>query len=787
MDALLTHAAGRAGVQLEYRSLRVTPWNGIQLHGATLDGGGYRLETELTRMNGSPLALLRGRLPVDTVELSGAEITALDGARTVGSVDTLRLRLRLPAAALRSFDPTGVELLELTAGHVELDLRGLPARGHGATEAAERRSPAAAHAEQPAAKDLLRRLLPRSGPVHSLPQLLERLPLHVRIASARLRTSGETALEFTLDFEHRSAAQQFGIRSAGRLLKEQANAGTWSVDQRVHYRSGEVSGVGRIDALDLEAVGKLLGGAWHDRIGGGTLDLMLDARLADEVTDLSAGEASPATGAIAATIDGEVRLTSAVFTLPAVAGEPIVLPDIGYRFHAQVDASAAVPAPRLYRPLPVEARPVTLGSVSRGAVIFDRGRLRFGRVEMDLRPSLRGLRGLESVPERVELLLELPPTRLREIADSLPTALLGPVAAIDIDGSVAWKLDFESPTESISRMQWRSEITTDGLELRSIPAELNVFGLRGTFIHRIVDEAHGVDRVIRAPQARPVTSRWLTENAGLTAEEITHLRQRTPVLSTASPGEHEARHAAGYAGAYAGVTAWSAPRAHRFAAGTPDPSYRYVPLASISPWVVRAILTAEDRDFFRHRGVNWTAVRRAVERNVASGEIVVGASTITMQLAKNLFLSNDRLLARKLQEYILVLLIEEAAAIPKERLLEIYLNVIEFGPGVYGIYDAARHYFARHPGELTAAEAAWLASIVPSPRRLHAQFEAGEISDVWFERMVHLMRVMHVRGKMTEEQFLVASGDKPRFAAAPQSSPERSQQVRSATRSANGR
>ncbi len=180
-------------------------------------------------------------------------------------------------------------------------------------------------------------------------------------------------------------------------------------------------------------------------------------------------------------------------------------------------------------------------------------------------------------------------------------------------------------------------------------------------------------------------------------------------------------------------------------------------------------------------------MRRAVERNVASGEIVVGASTITMQLAKNLFLSNDRLLARKLQEYILVLLIEEAAAIPKERLLEIYLNVIEFGPGVYGIYDAARHYFARHPGELTAAEAAWLASIVPSPRRLHAQFEAGEISDVWFERMVHLMRVMHVRGKMTEEQFLVASGDKPRFAAAPQSSPERSQQVRSATRSANGR
>lgn len=765
IDALLAATADRLGVRVEYRSLRVTLRNGILLHEATFDNGEYRLETERTRIGGSAIGLFRGALPLDTVELTGAQVTALERGETVGAADHLTLRLRTPTGALRSFDPARVQLIGITAGHVALDLRGPASRTVDATNGGVNDGNGVGAIDRSGmtgrlatSRGLLGGAAPFIGPIHTLPDLLELLPRHIHLSSAALRLANGAELEFLLDFEHRPAAEQFRIRTAGRVLTEHADAGTWSVDQQVRYRSGEASGVVRIDDLDLAVLGRLVGGSWRDRLAGGRLDLLLDAR-SGHGTEGSAIEKRPATS-----VDAELRLSSGLLNLPAVAAESIALPGINYRFRAQVDVAAPVPAPRLYRPLPVAAHPVTLGSGPRGAVVFERGDLRFGRVELEVRPTVRGLRGLEGLPERVELLLQLPPTQIRDIAESLPAALLGPLAAIDADGTIGWTLDFESPTHSIARMQWRSEVTTDELQLRHIPAELDVYQLRGAFIHRIVDSAHGVDRVIRVPQTRPVTSRWLAENAGLTAEEISRLRERIPGMSAAGTNGQSARPAVPYAGG----GARSATQPHRFSAeGIPDPAYRYVPLASISPWLVRAILVAEDGDFFHHHGVNWNAVRRAVERNVESGEVVVGASTISMQLAKNLFLSNERMLSRKLQEYILVLLMERAAAIPKERLLEIYLNIIEFGPGVYGIHDAARYYFARHPRELTAAEAVWLASIVPSPRRLHRHFEAGEVPEYWFARMVHLMRVMHVRGRMTEEQFLVASATRPRFATAP--------------------
>jgi membrane peptidoglycan carboxypeptidase len=135
-----------------------------------------------------------------------------------------------------------------------------------------------------------------------------------------------------------------------------------------------------------------------------------------------------------------------------------------------------------------------------------------------------------------------------------------------------------------------------------------------------------------------------------------------------------------------------------------------------------------------------------------------------MQLAKMLFLDYDRHVARKLQEAFLVYLMEQHVGLTKERILEIYINIAEFGPGVYGIADAADYYFGRDPAELTAGEATWLASILPSPRRYHEYYEAGQITWGWFERMKSYFSIMLERERMTHEEYAEAVQAPPQFA-----------------------
>lgn len=198
---------------------------------------------------------------------------------------------------------------------------------------------------------------------------------------------------------------------------------------------------------------------------------------------------------------------------------------------------------------------------------------------------------------------------------------------------------------------------------------------------------------------------------------------------------------------------------------SPNPygPYQFVPLHHISPWLVRAILTTEDNSFFTHHGFNWLAIKESVHANLRAGRYVRGASTISMQLAKNLFLDRSKVLSRKLQEVFIVWLMEDVADIPKERLMEIYLNIIEFGPGVFGIHDASVHYFGKRPDELSLSEVIWLVSIVPSPKRHHAFYERGEITESWFRRMTRYMRVMHARDRVSEQQYLYAIEDRPLF------------------------
>ena len=142
--------------------------------------------------------------------------------------------------------------------------------------------------------------------------------------------------------------------------------------------------------------------------------------------------------------------------------------------------------------------------------------------------------------------------------------------------------------------------------------------------------------------------------------------------------------------------------------------HKWVPAARISPHLKRAVIAAEDANFTEHEGVDWDAIERARERNQQRGRVTHGGSTITMQLAKNLFLSGERSYLRKAQELVIAYMLE--AVLGKDRILELYLNVAEWGVGVFGCEAAARRHFGVPASQLTRAQAARLAAMLPRPR-----------------------------------------------------------------------
>ena len=141
---------------------------------------------------------------------------------------------------------------------------------------------------------------------------------------------------------------------------------------------------------------------------------------------------------------------------------------------------------------------------------------------------------------------------------------------------------------------------------------------------------------------------------------------------------------------------------------------RWVPYHRISARLKQAVVAAEDASFMSHSGLAWEAMRRAHDRNVKEGEIVHGASTISQQLAKNLFLPSSRTWWRKAQEAAITVMLE--MLLTKRRILEIYLNVVEWGDGVYGAEAAARHHYGVPAAALSPEQAARLAAMLPSPR-----------------------------------------------------------------------
>lgn len=141
---------------------------------------------------------------------------------------------------------------------------------------------------------------------------------------------------------------------------------------------------------------------------------------------------------------------------------------------------------------------------------------------------------------------------------------------------------------------------------------------------------------------------------------------------------------------------------------------QWVPYARISNHLKRAVIASEDSKFVDHEGFDWVGIETAFEKNLKKGKIVAGGSTISQQLAKNLFLSGHRTPWRKAQEAVITFMLEKLMS--KRRILEIYLNVIEWGEGVFGAEAAARHYFHGNARELGPAQAARLAAMIPNPR-----------------------------------------------------------------------
>lgn len=189
-----------------------------------------------------------------------------------------------------------------------------------------------------------------------------------------------------------------------------------------------------------------------------------------------------------------------------------------------------------------------------------------------------------------------------------------------------------------------------------------------------------------------------------------------------------------------------------FTVGPSNPFY--APISQISRHLRNAILTAEDAGFYSHKGFHEEAFRQAIIKNIEEGEFARGASTISMQLVKNVFLSRKKTVARKVEEAIIVWLIENQNLVSKNRMFEVYLNIIEWGPNVYGAKDASRFYFGKQPDELNLNEAIFLTSIIPSPKRYRSSFDSyGNLRSYkgYYYRLIG--GIMRRRGLITEEEF----------------------------------
>ncbi len=483
----------------------------------------------------------------------------------------------------------------------------------------------------------------------------------------------------------------------------------------------------------------------------GTVSLRPSVRTLDGTLSLSSPGAIQADVQIGTEHDGaRFPLQGTMLLAPAKLLEAEWMPDLEteFRFKGYADPGAALGIRRVqaqsYPPPPAPRGYIRLedGEV----LVRGEGSLIEGRVDVEItglffeNPAVAERRS-SVLPERVRVDFAGDGIAAQDLLDLVPEDLLGPLSAATVAGNLGGRASVDIPLGDLGGMDWEIDFDSEDFSVLKLPAVYDVFKLAGSFTHRIADEAVDFERLVEIPEYRPASLEWMllhSERSAAWAQD-----QREDFLTL--------------------IEELSATPFLPGSDAQGDRSYRYVRLDDISRWAISAILTAEDGDFFFHSGLDWNTFSDALARNLAEGDIVLGASTISMQLIKNIFLSSDREFARKVQEILLVYLLEEYIGVPKDRILEIYLNIAEFGPGIFGIYDASAYYFDLHPRDLSAGQAVWLASILPSPKRYHRYYTAGGISPGWFEWMTWNFDTMLKRGRMTEAEHAEATSRIPLF------------------------
>ena len=198
----------------------------------------------------------------------------------------------------------------------------------------------------------------------------------------------------------------------------------------------------------------------------------------------------------------------------------------------------------------------------------------------------------------------------------------------------------------------------------------------------------------------------------------------------------------------------------------------WVPVARISRDLIHAVIASEDQKFFGHEGVDWEAVRGSLQKDIERRRFAVGGSTISQQLVKNVFFTTHKSLTRKLRELLVVRWLE--AAVSKRRILELYLNVIEWGDGVYGCEAAARRYYGRSAADLSTDEAAGLVAMIPNPRRINprvnpARHARAQQRVLWLmTRAGYIRRNLASTGTEPTPEPLEESGPEPTEPKAPE-------------------
>lgn len=192
---------------------------------------------------------------------------------------------------------------------------------------------------------------------------------------------------------------------------------------------------------------------------------------------------------------------------------------------------------------------------------------------------------------------------------------------------------------------------------------------------------------------------------------------------------------------------------HRFVVGPRNP--RWTPYRAIPAALKKAVIASEDANFYSHEGVDYEAIGEAIKTDWRKGKFVHGGSTITQQLAKNLFLTREKTMIRKVKEFVLARRMDDALS--KSRILELYLNVAELGPMVYGVGHASHYYFGKPPSALTVRECAFLASMLPGPKIYNPYRKMGRV----MQRSDRILRRMVAARMISREEYDAALSEVP--------------------------